>query len=410
MSRIPIRYDSSYLTREMQPKPPFLPWIEDVEAAQDLVNQYLQTRWREVANNPRGGTLTNPYFVPGVHYHHLWDWDAYFMSKAAWSDEMALYAEGSLRNLLSAVGDNGRPPKLIRSDGTLDMQHPIPLHAAWTVLVCEYRGDWSYAAEWWETLMAVQQWHNQHSQLSSGLYFWLSMSGPGFDNHPGVYGRPPGSVAGVDLNSFHYREYRAWDRIASALGRANPFKGESEHLASAIQTYLFDPVDRYYYNLDLCHDKSQTTKQEVTWPVHLKFRHIAGIMPLWAGLTQEAEAKVIIEEHILNEEAFLAPGGLRSMSRQEPLYNNTPMANPSNWQGPIWVLSTVLGVEALRTYGYNLEAVEVAGWLVKLLAADIAANGTIHEFYHGDTGAPLLSPGFLSWNLLAYNLIRGGNT
>lgn len=408
MSHIPIRYDSSYLTPGMRPMPAFPRWTEGVETAQKLVNQYLESRRGEVAKEPPGGTLKHPYFVPGAHYHHLWDWDAYFMSEAAWTDEMAPYAEGSLRNLLGSVGSNGRPPKLIRGDGSLDMQHPIPLHAAWTVLICERRGDWSLAEEWWKTLLAIQNWHNHHTRLPSGLYFWLSMSGPGFDNHPGVYGRPPRTVAGVDLNSFHYREFRAWERLSSQLGRANPFEGESERLAEAIQLYLFDPVDRFYYNLDLCGDATQTTKQELTWPVHLKFRHIAGVMPLWAGLTGEAEAKSIIEEHMLNEEAFLAAGGIRSMSRKEPLYNNVPMANPSNWQGPIWVLSTALGIDALRNYGYEREAEDVAGRIVKLLAADIAANKTIHEFYHGDTGAPLLSPGFLSWNFLAYDLLRGG--
>jgi putative isomerase len=66
-------------------------------------------------------------------------------------------------------------------------------------------------------------------------------------------------------------------------------------------------------------------------------------------------------------------------------------------------------VRALHAAGRDAAANDVAGRLVRTLAADIAANGTIHEFYHAETGQPLLSPGFLSWNMLAHGLWTGGS-
>ena len=46
-----------------------------------------------------------------------------------------------------------------------------------------------------------------------------------------------------------------------------------------------------------------------------------------------------------------------------------------------------------------------ASRLIKVFAADITTNACLHEFYHGDTGQPLLKPGFLSWNVMALGLM-----
>jgi putative isomerase len=407
---IDIQYRQSYLTPAMEPRGPVSPWVGTTEAAQSVVDTYLNNQWRGAARDPRSETLNHPYFVPGGHYEHLWDWDAFFMATAAWSPEMWSYSEGSLLNLIEAAGPDGRPPKLIRVDGSLDFQHPIPLHAQWMNLICSRREDWSLARDHWDTLVAIQNWYDRNTRRPDGLYFWLGMAGPGFDNHPGVYGRPDRSVAGVDLNSFHVRELLAWDRLAAGAGRTNPFARRAAELQELMQRWLYDPVDRFYYNLDLSGADCPVTNQQVTWPVHLKFRHVSGVMPLWANVPDQARAEGIIDGHLLNAEGLLSPCGIRSLSKCEPLYNNVPMANPSNWQGPVWVLSTYLAIQALRNYRRHDAAREVAARLIRTLAADIEGNGVIHEFYHGETGQPLLSPGFLSWNLLAFGLTAPGES
>jgi putative isomerase len=339
---IDIQYRQSYLTSEMEARGLVSPWAGTTEAAQSVVDAYLNNQWHTVAREHCGGNLNHPYFVPGGHYEYLWDWDAYFMAIAAWSQEMWSYAEGSLLNLIDATAIDGRPPKLIRADGSLDFQHPIPLHAQWMDLICTRRGDWSLARDYWDTLIAIQQWYDENVRTPVGLYFWLSMAGPGFDNHPGVYGRPDSSVVGTDLNSFHVRELLSWERLSAGIGRANPFAGRAAELQELMLRWLYDPVDRFFYNLDLSGVNCAVTNQTVTWPVHLKFRHISGIMPLWAAVPDQTIAKGIIDGHLLDEEGLLSPYGIRSLSKREPLYNNVPMANPSNWQGPVWVLSTYL--------------------------------------------------------------------
>ena len=40
----------------------------------------------------------------------------------------------------------------------------------------------------------------------------------------------------------------------------------------------------------------------------------------------------------------------------------------------------------------------------KMLRDDIKQCGEMHEYYHPDTGEPIMNPGFQNWNLLAINM------
>jgi putative isomerase len=115
---------------------------------------------------------------------------------------------------------------------------------------------------------------------------------------------------------------------------------------------------------------------------------------------------------VLNPEEFLSPYGIRSMAMTEPYYNNAPTGNPSNWNGPVWGLSTFLTAYGLARYGFRDEALEIAGRLIDVYAGDLRKNGLIHEYYNADTGEPVIKAGFLSWNILATRVcedIRSGH-
>lgn len=64
----------------------------------------------------------------------------------------------------------------------------------------------------------------------------------------------------------------------------------------------------------------------------------------------------------------------------------------------------------LARYGFKKEAADVAGRLLDVFCADQQQNGTIHECYHAETGAPIMKPGFLSWNLLAIRIVNDLDT
>jgi putative isomerase len=86
------------------------------------------------------------------------------------------------------------------------------------------------------------------------------------------------------------------------------------------------------------------------------------------------------------------------------------MGGPSNWQGPVWGIATFLPAYGLARYGFKKEAADVAGRLLDVFCADQQQNGTIHECYHAETGAPIMKPGFLSWNLLAIRIMNDLDT
>jgi alpha,alpha-trehalase len=88
----------------------------------------------------------------------------------------------------------------------------------------------------------------------------------------------------------------------------------------------------------------------------------------------------------------------------------------SNWQGPVWINTNYLYYLALKRYGFNEEAHDLAGWLSRMLLADIQASGSMHECYDGDTGKGLAPtaeqtrdhkfPGFVGWNLLVLDMLQ----
>lgn len=39
------------------------------------------------------------------------------------------------------------------------------------------------------------------------------------------------------------------------------------------------------------------------------------------------------------------------------------------------------------------------------LSEDLMRNGTLHEYYDPDTGAPIINPGFQDWNYLVLNML-----
>ena len=109
--------------------------------------------------------------------------------------------------------------------------------------------------------------------------------------------------------------------------------------------------------------------------------------------------------------------GLRSLSRQDPDFNNISMIDPySNWQGPVWINANYLYFTALRRYGFTREAAQLAGTLGGIVLADIRKWGSMHENYNSETGeglapTPDQSPGkvfagFVGWNLLVQDMLQ----
>ncbi len=370
--------------------------------AEKIVREFLRARVPDQIRPPTGH-LRHPYVVPGAMYNDLWDWDA-FLTAMALPDEGLEAGLGSIRNLLEAVREDGRPAKMgITSHGCWHYKaHPIPLLAQFAYLMGRRAGNFDWLAPHWPALPRAIRWYENETRTRDRYFVWLGFRGNGQDNNPAVYGRPPRSTAGIDLACWHYREYRAMAKLAGILNQpgADTYRQQADDLRSLIADRYWDVMDEMFYAVDCLADKTQSSRQGIAWELFLKFRSCASLYPLWAGIASPAQAAAM-RRRILDPAEFLSVAGIRSYSARDPIYNNAPLENPSNWQGPVWAVSTYFTAYGLARYGWREDALEVAARLTRVFAADIAQNGCLHEFYHGDTGQPLHKPGFLSWNMLA---------
>jgi putative isomerase len=378
---------------------------DDNEESLAVTRDYLVANWRKMARPPKG-VLKHPYMVPGGTYDNLWDWDSFFASCAVPEDGLE-YAIGSIRNFLDNVREDGRPPKMTTPEGALNYtSHPVPLHAQFLYLMAVRKGDFTWAEYYWPILERISNWYDRETRSREGHYVWLGFQGSGIDNNPNVYGRPAKSSAGIDLACWHYREFHALEKLARRLnnGRANFYAEKAAELSRRISWHYWDVIDRFFYNIDCSGDPCQTSLQTVTWEVFLKLRNWASFFPVWAKIATDEQA-CELRKRALDPDEFLSPAGLRSHSARDPIYNNTATGNPSNWQGPVWGLSTFVTAYGLAKYGYRNEALDLSFRQIRVFAADIRQNGCLHEYYHGDTGQPIMKPGFLSWDILGLLVI-----
>lgn len=271
------------------------------------------------------------------------------------------------------------------------------------VMAAQKLGD----IDWLKSIFPKLKLHIKHwedTQLTDkGLFVWRSMRGGGTDNHPALYGRPLNSAAGSDLNSYFCMEYLAMAKIASLSGNAEDekiYRRKSEKLADAVNENMYDPIDGMYYYLDMLSQKPPTATAPVNWNVPLKFKMWTGFAPLYAKIAPENYAKRAIEEHLLNPNEFWSDYGLRSMAKNEPIYNTVESSNPSNWQGPIWVVSTYIMYKSLLNYGYEKEAKKCVQNLVNTLYYDYENFGAFHEYWNPETGKSNIKLGFMNWNAL----------
>ena len=96
----------------------------------------------------------------------------------------------------------------------------------------------------------------------------------------------------------------------------------------------------------------------------------------------------MVREHLMNPARFWTPWGIRSLAADEVMYRpDDSRGNPSNWLGPVWIISCYMVWLGLKRYGFEAE--------------DCRRNNVLHEYYSGETGEGISGPGFLNWNLLA---------
>ena len=132
----------------------------------------------------------------------------------------------------------------------------------------------------------------------------------------------------------------------------------------------------------------------------------AGLVPLIAGVVPPER----VPRHagaLRDENEFLSPAGIRSLSAASPMYLPGTAGKDvnSNWRGPVWLPINYLLIDALTEVDPSL-AEDVRDRVVNKVETDWRATGRLHEFFDGDTGGGLGADENAGWTALVANLIR----
>lgn len=389
---------------------------------------------------PSRGVLSHPSIsasLPGATYStHLWDWDTYWTGRGLLqlaqlrNDEelrqaVRRHLKGSLLNFLDHQAADGRI-SLLMTDAEVDpfgclsggpeRNQAKPIMAQIALLASDALNDLDWLEPRLDSLTRFLDSWTRHYTSPLGLLVWGNDVTIGVDNDPTTFGRPPFSSANLLLNCLYHQELIALATLSKGLNRTQDhdrFRELADLHAASIQEHCWDSRDRFFYTVDVqCQDRRAELVPDIfpagmpmSWRcLPLRIQMFTGFLPLWCGIATQTQADELLQLHLHNRETFNAAYGVRSLSAREPMYSLDFSSNPSNWLGPIWLLTNYFVWKGLRNYSFHKEAADLAQKTVSMLAADLAKTGTLHEYYHPDTGAPLSHAGFLDWNLLVLEM------
>lgn len=403
-----------------------------------MLVEHVHEHAEQMTRDP-SGILRHPYTVPSspdspYYSTALWDWDSWFIGLVLGQVELdtgrpghfATYEEGTIRNFLDHTDADGVMPILLKSDGPLLHGDPgrasgfsqnmhKPVIAQQVAQLSLRRGDSTWLGE--EGLATIERFLNRylesHVHTPTGLAYWQTDFAIGVDNDPSVYYRSDRSTASIYLNALLYRELLAFGSLLEDADRfedATRWRRRAQDLADAVNTHLWDERDGTYYSAEIglrAIDRDDWLHRGAprSWSsLLLRVDNWSSFLPMWAGIADQQQAERM-RERLLDRRTFRASHGIRTLSRLEKQYDLRASNNPSNWLGPVWGISNYLAFRGLLAYGFVDDARELAEDTVRLFGQDLERTGCLHEYYHPDTGMPIITRNFQNWNFLVLNLI-----
>jgi alpha,alpha-trehalase len=369
---------------------------------------------------PAEGYIKHPYMIPAGYYSQMWDWDGFFIG-AHWANQDPAdpkYLRDWVLSFATSADADGYVAGCITPKGPRPLFGKFamkPFLAQGALLAGQRLGDYEWVRPIWPDLKRVIAYREQ-TQFDAhwGLWFWDNAMQSGADNNAALTNedKDRSAILAVDASVFAMREYEAMAALAAQLGDnadAGAYRLMAEDTRRAILTTLWSPKDAMFFNRRRDNGK---WVRVIAW---------SNFLPLVNGLLAPSDARRMIRNHLLNPAEMRSPYGFRSLSKNDPAYNNEAIINPySNWRGPIWINANYFDWLALRRYGFRAESRWLANTLATTLRRDIAKWGSMHEDYDAETGeglAPTVaqSPngrfaGFVGWNLLALDMLQCENT
>ena len=377
------------------------------------------------------------------HYLQMYDWDACFFSQAAHLTglpQLQGLAVDVVANFLSLKEANGHIPRTVSPHRVWDQGDQCKPFLTQTLLAelqksgitgskaGEKAGDTAgdktvtdaksddKIGHFLDDLDCYLRYFQRERKGDWGLYHWRNVLESGVDDNLALIAPreaakdedesigkfPDGAILAADLSSYLAQEFLSFAELCKKYNRPqleSDYRAEAKALIASIEEHLWNEKLSLYCNynpLDKC---------------AVELRSWTGLAPVLMGLASQERAERVIKNNILSTEHFLRPRGMTSHAVSEPLANQQRRglygrAIVSNWQGPVWILPNAMAVRALKRYGFAAEAKEISGRMVKTLVDSLSKYKTIYENYDCESGAGLWAPQFVSWNILALELVE----
>ena len=388
----------------------------------NLILEYAKNNYKKMFREP-DGLLKRKFIVPGAAYSNsLWDWDSWLTNIALHdfvSEDIFEYEKGCILNFLDHMEEDGKMPIFIvpskvwynyENHPETNIHKPcFAQHAEF--IVKSYNDNVEWLRPHFDKFLKFVDYYYNNQRHESGLYFWINDCAIGVDNDPSTYYRPAKSSASIYLNCLMYKELEAICYLGELLEvDIAKYKLEAQNLKKAVMELCFDEKDGMYYSADLNLlpiDPNNILHSGAPRHWSTLIQRIgcwSGFMAMWAGIATPEQAERMVKENLLDEKAFWAPYGVRTLSKYEKMYSIKKTGNPSCWLGPIWGISNYMVFDGLVKYGFVNEAKELAEKTLKLFGEDIAKTGELHEYYDPESGEPVNNPGFQNWNLFAIKM------
>ena len=332
-------------------------------------------------------------FLTGYPYNEFYDWDLYFENLYLSYFGVAPYCFTNLKEFLNRQQPDGYISRSLIKQR--DRQHFKPFLAQLAVLGSRQTSnsfEWLRGNYYDRLAKYLVKWFSYDGD-HNGLPVWNSADAAGTDNQWSRGGALSSfEIEGTDLASYLVRELRAMAVIAGELGLKDDAAGYNRHadqLIKLINENFWDDKRGMYF------DRNEKTGKQVNVLSATSFT------PLFAGACTHAQAKRMVNEHLLNSAEFWLTYPVASYSRTEPDYYQGSHKE-CNWRGPTWAPTNYMIFHGLQNYGFHKEARELA---TKLFDMAVLKNPGLREYYKAETGEGLGQTRFWGFTALYYGML-----
>ncbi len=326
----------------------------------------------------------------------LFDWDTFFAATLAGIGDRDLAYANSLE-ILREETPAGFVPNYARPDGWKSFDRSEPPVGAITVLGLyrQYHDRW-FLEDAFEPLLSWNRWWSEHRD-QDGYLAW----GSDGENLPGnlddhASGTQPGAIlesgldnspmydgavynpqthmleyADVGLMSMYIADCNALAEIADALEKpaaAKELRDRSQRYRAKLET-LWNDEAGIFMNKDL-HTGALNQRLSPT-----------NFYPLMAQAATPAQARIMLEKHLLNPQEFWGEWVIPSIARNDPGFKDQ-----NYWRGRIWGPMNYLVYLGLLNYDDAATRREFAQKSYNLFLKEWKENGHVHENYNAVTG------------------------